>query len=110
MLSRPRWSGTGSGRQTAQTTFAVRTAFDTLTPREKEVMALVTTGLMNKQIAAEIGLSEITVKIHRGHLMRKMGARSIAELVRMADLIVLRPQIARGGRARQSKPKYDSNN
>ena len=70
---------------------AVRGAFDTLTPREKEVMALVTTGLMNKQIAAAIGLSEITVKIHRGNIMRKMEARSLADLVRKADALDLRP-------------------
>jgi FixJ family two-component response regulator len=50
-------------------------------------MAFVTAGLMNKQIAAEIGVTEITVKVHRGNLMRKMGARSLAELVRMADLL-----------------------
>ena len=60
-------------------------SFDTLTPREQEVMALVTAGLMNKQIAAEIGVSEITVKVHRGNVTRKMGARSLADLVRMAD-------------------------
>ena len=63
---------------------------ETLTPREREVMALVTGGLMNKQIAAEIGLSEITVKIHRGHVMRKMDARSLADLVRMAELLGIR--------------------
>jgi FixJ family two-component response regulator len=61
----------------------------TLTPREQQVMALAASGLMNKQIAAEIGLSEITVKIHRGQAMRKMSARSFADLVRMAQALEL---------------------
>jgi FixJ family two-component response regulator len=65
--------------------------FKTLTPRERQVMALVTAGLMNKQVAAEIGVSEITVKIHRGHMMRKMHAKSLADLVRMAELLGVRP-------------------
>jgi FixJ family two-component response regulator len=60
---------------------------ETLTPREREVLALVSSGLMNKQIAAELGLAEITVKIHRGHIMRKMGARSLADLVRQAEML-----------------------
>jgi FixJ family two-component response regulator len=61
-----------------------------LTTRERDVLALVASGLMNKQIAAEIGLAEITVKIHRGHIMRKMGARSLADLVRMAEMLGIR--------------------
>ncbi len=64
---------------------ALRSRYETLTVREREVMALVTKGLMNKQAAAELGLSEITVKIHRGSLMRKMDARSLADLVKMAE-------------------------
>ena len=55
-------------------------------------MSLVAAGLMNKQIAAEIGVSEVTVKVHRGNVMRKMGAKSIAELVRMADALGVRPK------------------
>lgn len=57
----------------------------TLSPREREIMALVTAGRANKQIAAELGVSEVTVKVHRGQVMRKMVARSVADLVRMAD-------------------------
>ena len=68
----------------------LRAVFETLTTRERDVFALVASGLMNKQIAAEIGLAEITVKIHRGHLMRKMGARSPADLVRMAEMLGIR--------------------
>jgi FixJ family two-component response regulator len=63
--------------------------YESLTPREKEVMAYVTKGLMNKQIAGELGLSEITVKIHRGHVMRKMAVRSLADLVRAAEKLGL---------------------
>ena len=65
----------------------VRTLFETLSTREREVMALVSSGLMNKQVAAELGLAEITVKIHRGHVMKKMGARSLADLLRQAELL-----------------------
>jgi len=68
----------------------LRTHFSSLTPREREIMALVASGLMSKQIAAQIGLSEITVKIHRSHLMKKMGARSVADLVRMAEALGLK--------------------
>ena len=68
----------------------LRARFEALTEREREVMGLVTAGLMNKQIAGELGLSEITVKIHRGHVMRKMAARSLADLVRMAEALGVR--------------------
>jgi FixJ family two-component response regulator len=63
--------------------------YASLTAREKEVMAYVTKGLMNKQIAGEMGLSEITVKIHRGHVMRKMAVKSLADLVRAAEKLGL---------------------
>lgn len=69
----------------------LRTHFSSLTPREREIMALVASGLMSKQIAAEVGLSEITVKVHRSHLMKKMGARSVADLVRMAEALEVTP-------------------
>jgi len=67
----------------------VRAHFESLTPREREIMALVAAGLMSKQIAAQINLSEITVKVHRSHIMRKIGARSVADLVRMAETLGL---------------------
>jgi FixJ family two-component response regulator len=67
----------------------IQSRFETLTPREREVMTLVATGLMNKQIAAEIDLAEITVKIHRGRIMKKMGAKSLAELVRMSEALAI---------------------
>jgi FixJ family two-component response regulator len=63
----------------------LRSRFDSLTPREREVMGLVVAGLLNKQIAGELGTSETTIKIHRHQVMEKMGAGSLAELVRMAD-------------------------
>jgi FixJ family two-component response regulator len=64
---------------------ALRARFETLTPREREVMSLVAAGRLNKQIAYEIGVSEITVKVHRGQVMRKMQATSLPDLARMAD-------------------------
>ena len=63
----------------------LRTSFDSLTPREREVMASVVTGRLNKQIAADLGVSEVTVKVHRGQVMQKMRAKSLTELARMAD-------------------------
>ena len=68
----------------------LRILFDSLTSREREVMTLVVAGLMNKQIAAKLSISEITVKVHRGHMMRKMKARSLIDLVAMADLLGIR--------------------
>ena len=71
-------------------TAQLRSSFDSLTSREQEIFAYVASGLMNKQIAAEIELSEVTVKVHRASLMRKMGAKSLADLVRMADALGVR--------------------
>jgi FixJ family two-component response regulator len=73
-----------------QVAHGLRARFDSLTPREQEILALVAAGLMNKQIAAEVDLAEITVKIHRGRVMKKMGARSLADLVRMAEALGVR--------------------
>lgn len=70
---------------------ALRAAYASLSPRERQVMALVTAGKMNKQVAGELALSEITVKIHRGAAMRKMGAKTLADLVRMAEALQIRP-------------------
>jgi FixJ family two-component response regulator len=74
-------------RVEAATRDDIRAQYETLTAREREVMGHVTGGLMNKQVAALIGLSEITVKIHRGNVMRKMGVRSLADLVRKAEAL-----------------------
>lgn len=71
---------------------ALKAAYATLSPRERQVMALVTSGKMNKQVAGDLALSEITVKIHRGAAMRKMGAKTLADLVRMAEALELRPE------------------
>jgi len=77
-------------RAAEQDLVRLRDKYATLSPREQEVMILVTTGKMNKQVAGDLGLSEVTVKIHRGSAMRKMGARTLADLVRMAE--VLKPK------------------
>lgn len=77
-------------RQGKQANAIVNSLFDSLTQREQQVMRLVTTGIMNKQVAAEMGVSEITVKVHRGNVMRKMKANSLVDLVRMADMLGIR--------------------
>ena len=77
-------------REAEKTVANLQSMFETLTSREREVLELVASGLMNKQIAAELGLAEITIKIHRGHLMKKMGARSLADLIRMAETLGIR--------------------
>jgi len=76
-------------RATAEAGRDVRARFEGLSPREREVMTLVTRGLMNKQVAGELGLSEITVKLYRAQAMRKMGAGTLADLVRMAEQLAL---------------------
>jgi FixJ family two-component response regulator len=77
-------------RQAETAASDLQARLETLTPREKEVLAYVASGLMNKQTAAEVGIAEITVKIHRGHIMKKMGAKSLADLVRMAETLGIR--------------------
>ena len=72
-------------REHGSETLELRIRLGTLTPREREVFALVVTGLLNKQIAGDLGTTEFTIKVHRGRVMRKMGAGSLADLVRMAQ-------------------------
>jgi FixJ family two-component response regulator len=83
---------------------SIRLRYEQLTPREREVMGLVTTGMMNKQVAWQLSLSEITVKIHRGNMMRKMQAKSFADLVRMADQLGIRGAPAPTDRSGGSQP------
>jgi FixJ family two-component response regulator len=77
-------------RANQKTLLELQGRLETLTPREREVIGFVTAGMMNKQVAGEMGVTEMTVKIHRGHLMRKMGARSLADLVMMAEALGIR--------------------
>jgi FixJ family two-component response regulator len=74
-------------REVDKTVANLQSLFESLSSREREVFSLVSSGLMNKQIAAELRLAEITVKIYRGHVMKKMGARSLADLIRMAETL-----------------------
>jgi len=78
-------------RQEASLIAELRQRFNSLTSREREVLPLVITGRMNKQIAGQLELSEMTVKVHRGQIMRKMRARSVVDLVRMADKLGIAP-------------------
>jgi FixJ family two-component response regulator len=82
-------------RQEQEELAVPRARYETLTPREREVLALVVTGRLNKQIAADLGCSEQTVKVHRGRVMRKLAVGSVAELVRVAQRVAVQP----GGRA-----------
>jgi FixJ family two-component response regulator len=74
-----------AARQERSDIAGLKRHYNLLTPREREVLPFVVTGFANKQTAADLGTSEITIGVHRGQIMRKMGARSLAELVRMAD-------------------------
>jgi FixJ family two-component response regulator len=76
----------------------LRASYQSLSPREKEVMAFVLSGLLNKQIASEMNLSEITVKVHRAQAMKKMNARSMPDLVRKAESLGIKPQLSSSAR------------
>ena len=79
-------------RREAETVCELRQRYETLTPREREILFGVAAGRLNKQIACDLGVTEITVKAHRGHVMRKMHAHSLPELVRQADRIAPKPE------------------
>jgi FixJ family two-component response regulator len=78
-------------RESDKAVASLQALFETLSSREREVLAFVAAGLMNKQIAAELDLAEITVKIYRGHIMKKMQAKSLANLIRMTEALGIRP-------------------
>jgi FixJ family two-component response regulator len=84
-------------READKTVANLQALYETLSSREREVLGFLTAGLMNKQIAAELNLAEITVKIYRGHIMKKMQARSLAELIRMTETLGIRPAKSSGG-------------
>lgn len=80
-------------RDLEKTVSEFRSRFESLTKRERDILALVTSGLLNKQVAGELGLAEITVKIYRGQVMRKMGAKSLADLIKMSEALgISRPK------------------
>ena len=81
-----------SARQKRSELTHLKGRFSLLTPREQQVLPFVVGGFLNKQTAADLGTSEITIRVHRGQIMRKMGARSLAELVRMADKLGVKPR------------------
>ncbi|MFP3562788.1 response regulator transcription factor [Paraburkholderia sp. SIMBA_030] len=90
-------------REASRSVTDLRRCYESLTAREREVMAFVAAGLMNKQIAGELNLSEITVKIHRGQAMRKMGARSLADFVLKAEALGIKPPQGMAAPARNSR-------
>ena len=88
-------------READKTVANLQALYDTLSSREREVLSFVAAGLMNKQVAAQLDLAEITVKIYRGHIMKKMQARSLADLIRMTETLGIRPAKPPGGPAGQ---------
>ena len=88
-------------READKTVANLQALYDTLSSRERQVLGFVAAGLMNKQVAAELDLAEITVKIYRGHIMKKMQARSLADLIRMTETLGIRPVKPPGGPAGQ---------